>query len=270
MDDQHLYDYRDYLRLKGYKKKTISTHLRIAEEYLNYTPTANMDFVAYLRSRTHLNNPKKYLSPNTLKFSLYSLKNYLDYNEKVSGEKTGLYIPVVKGSVSSVEILTFDEIEKLFACCRDLRDKAMLVLLYHLGLRIGEAARAGITDIDSGDRLLTVTKSKTGRQRQVPFNNTAHRLLQDYIDKERPPKDSGTFLQGLFGDLGVAGIEFNLKVIVQRTGITKRVYPHLLRHSIASHLLKRGMPLDQVSLFLGHASIESTRRYTHLSGYEFP
>jgi site-specific recombinase XerD len=270
MEQDGLSAYRDYLHLKGYTKKNIASHLRIAGQYLAYTPAAGVDFISHLQNRPSRNDPSRKLSPAGLRYYFYCLKAYISYDQMVTGSRHNLYIPAIRKSEPLTEILSEGEVKSLFAFSRDLRDKAILSLLYHAGLRIGEAARLLIADIDMRQGLLTITKSKTGRQRQVPVNSRAREILRAYIEQERPFRDTGALLQGLSGDLGAHGIEFNLKAVVKRSGIEKRVYAHLLRHSIASHLLQRGMPLEQVSLFLGHTSLESTRRYTHIQAHGLP
>lgn len=265
MEQEQLYEYRNYLRLKGYSDSTLRHHLEVARQYLEYCDTNSPEgFIGYIRSREQLPDPKKKLSPNTLNTYYSGLKVFLSYREQVTGQREFLHIPAVRKYIPEIDILSLDEISLLFKRCRDLRDKTVLVLLYHLALRIGEAARVCIEDIDTDKGLLFVSRSKTGRQRQVPVSSTAKEVLLAYIEEERPGRESHRLLQGIKGDITKAGIEIILRKIVKRTGIQKRVYPHLLRHSIASHLLQRGMPLEQVGQFLGHACLESTRRYTHL------
>lgn len=107
-----------------------------------------------------------------------------------------------------------------------------------------------------------IRKSKTGYQREVPIHSKALEVFEDYL-QERTGKGN-CFLQGLKGNLTAAGILFIVEKIAGKSHIEKKIYPHLLRHSIATHLLKNGMELEKVSRFLGHRSLESTRRYTHL------
>ena len=91
-------------------------------------------------------------------------------------------------------------------------------------------------------------------------------IFKSYLNQRNFSKTTTDFL--LIGQRGklksVNSIETILKVITKNSGLQKRIYPHLLRHSIATHLLKNGMPLEKVSQFLGHKSIGSTQRYTHI------
>lgn len=139
----------------------------------------------------------------------------------------------------------------------------VLACLYHLGLRISEAAFLLVEDIDFKENVVLIRKSKTGRQRQVPLSEKTKEILTEYIQMR--PDTGTTLLQGIQGNLTADGIAQILRRIVKKSGLTKKVNPHLLRHSIATHLLQSGMELEKVSLFLGHHSIESTQRYTHIT-----
>lgn len=254
--------FRQYLELKNYHKNTINNLLKIVNEYLNYNG-APQQYLDYLANRNNKNNPEKKLNPNTLNNHIYGLKIYFDYLEITQKQNNSLNLLNYKRTFKTVEILTVEEIKTLFTSTQNSREQAVLACLYHLGLRISEAAFLLIEDIDFKENLVLIRKSKTGRQRQVPLSEKAAEILTAYIQM-RPDKGT-TLLQGVQGNLTADGIAQILRSIVKKSGLTKKVYPHLLRHSIASHLLQSGMELEKVSLFLGHHSIESTQRYTHIS-----
>ncbi|KFF12643.1 hypothetical protein IQ37_19280, partial [Chryseobacterium piperi] len=167
-----------------------------------------------------------------------------------------------KTHIAEIEILSIKEIQTLLKNAETIRDKAVLASLYYLGLRAGEAAELLLEDVDLENGKVLVRKSKTGYQREVPIHSKALEIFEVYL-KQRIHKGA-CFLQGLKGNLTPAGIEFIVERIAQKSDIKKKIYPHLLRHSIATHLLKNGMELIKVSRFLGHRSLESTQRYTHL------
>src|SRR5690606_26175339 len=257
--------FRQYLELKNYHQNTIANLLKIVNEYLNYHGEAQQ-YLDYLANRNNKNNPKKKLSPNTLNNHIYGLKVYFDYLETIQKQSVSLKFLNYKRTLKPIEILTIEEIQLLFSVAQNSRERVVLVCLYHLGLRISEAAFLLIEDIDFKEHLVLIRKSKTGRQRQVPLSNKATEILTEYIQSR--PKKGTTLLQGVQGDLTADGIAQILRRIVKRSILTKKVNPHLLRHSIATHLLQSGMELEKVSLFLGHRSIESTQRYTHVSAYQ--
>lgn len=254
--------FRQYLELKNYHKNTITNLLKIVSEYLNYNGEPQQ-YLDYLANRNNKNNPKIKLSPNTLNNHIYGLKVYFDYLEITQKQNNSLKLLNYKRTFKTVEVLTIEEIKTLFTSTRNSRECAVLACLYHLGLRISEASFLLMKDLDFKENLVLIRKSKTGRQRQVPLSEKASEILTAYIQM-RPDKGT-TLLQGVQGNLTADGIAQILRRIVKKSGLTKKVNPHLLRHSIATHLLQSGMELEKVSLFLGHHSIESTQRYTHIS-----
>lgn len=254
--------FRQYLELKNYHKNTINNLLKIVNEYLNYHGEPQQ-YLDYLVHRSNKNNPQKKLSPNTLNNHIYGLKIYFEYLEMTQKQQVSLKFLNYKRTFKTVEILSIEEIKLLFSVAQNSREQAVLACLYHLGLRISEASFLLMEDIDFKENLVLIRKSKTGRQRQVPLSEKATEILTAYIQM-RPDKGT-TLLQGVQGNLTADGIAQILRRIVKKSGLTKKVYPHLLRHSIATHLLQSGMELEKVSLFLGHHSIESTQRYTHIT-----
>jgi site-specific recombinase XerD len=256
-------EYKKYLELIGYKKATIKYLSSIAKEYQEYTQNKTctpLEYMSYLEHRKNKNNPSKTLSNSNLNTHIYGLKKYFEYLEKV--EKRIVIAPFLNYKVTpnSIDYLTIQEIKTLFKKAETLREKAILSCLYHLGLRASEASNLKIEDIDLKNNIAFISKTKTGHQRQIPINTTAQEILKKYINN----REKGHLLLGLKGNLKSDAILGIVKKIARSTSIKKRVYAHLLRHSIATHLLNNGMELEKVSLFLGHKSLESTQRYTHI------
>ncbi len=255
-------EFRAYLELKNYHKNTITDLLKSVKEYLDYNGTPQ-DYLVYLSRRDNRQYPGKKLSPATLNNYIYGLKVYFNYLETTQQQHLPLKLLNYKITLKTIDVLTIKEVQLLFASATEARERAVLACLYHLGLRLSEASFLEPQDIDFKEQLVLIRKSKTGRQRQVPLSENACFVLKKYLHV-RPDKGT-SLLQGLKGNLTADGITQILRKIVQKSGITKKVYPHLLRHSIATHLLQSGMELEKVALFLGHRTMESTQRYTHIS-----
>lgn len=258
-------EFRRYLELRNYQKKNIQSILSTVKEYEQYREKGNFakDYIRYLKQRKNKNNPERLLSNNTVNNHLTALKLYKNYRKEIEQKETHLMIcKSLKTIIPKVEILNPDEIQKLFETTLNKRDRAVIASLYYLGLRAGESAELLLEDVDLDNAKVLIRKSKTGYQREVPIHNKTLEIFEEYL-QERIHKGE-CFLQGQKGNLTPSGIEFIIEKAAEKSGITKRIYPHLLRHSIASHLLKNGMELEKVSRFLGHRSLESTRRYTHL------
>jgi integrase/recombinase XerD len=149
-----------------------------------------------------------------------------------------------------------------------LRDRAIVELLYASGLRISELATARLENFNAEERILRVT-GKGQKTRLVPVGRKAAEALASYLSLERPKlvkRGSGAeiFLTVRGGRLTTARVWQIVKHIAQRSGLETNVYPHLLRHSFATHLLGNGADLRIIQEMLGHADISTTQVYTHV------
>lgn len=148
------------------------------------------------------------------------------------------------------------------------RDRAFLELLYASGLRVGELSRLRVADLDWAGRSVTVL-GKGGKERQVLFGDKAAAALTAYRDV-RPQlikrSDPGfLFLNSRGNRLSETRIRQILAGYIRRTSIHKKVSPHSLRHSFATHLLNSGADLRLIQELLGHSSLSTTQKYTHLN-----
>jgi integrase/recombinase XerD len=149
-----------------------------------------------------------------------------------------------------------------------LRDRAMLELLYASGLRASELTGARLEALDLDTRFIRVT-GKGGKTRIVPVGAKACEAIRAYLEKERPElvsKRTGShvFLNRHGKALTTARLWQIVKSSAQRAGLDARVYPHLMRHSFATHLLSGGADLRVIQEMLGHADIATTQIYTHV------
>src|SRR4051794_13865184 len=152
---------------------------------------------------------------------------------------------------------------------RDLRDRALVELLYGAGLRVSEAVGLDRTGVDLDSRLVR-TIGKGGKERIVPIGRAAVDALRRYMARGRPFLDTRhrpeLFLNARGGALTRAGAFLILRRLAEQAGLEPgRVHPHLLRHSFATHLLEGGADLRSVQEMLGHADLSTTELYTHVS-----
>lgn len=150
----------------------------------------------------------------------------------------------------------------------DLRDRAMLELLYATGLRVSELVMAEAAQVNFDVGYLRVT-GKGAKQRLVPMGEGARQLLQQYVEEARPRLLKQRASRYLFvsrrgGPLTRQAFWKLLRRRAQRAGITQVISPHMLRHSFATHLLEGGADLRSVQVMLGHANIATTQIYTHV------
>jgi integrase/recombinase XerD len=149
-----------------------------------------------------------------------------------------------------------------------LRDRAMLELLYSSGLRVSELCDARLENIDLETGFIRVV-GKGKKTRLVPLGKPAIDAIQAYLDQERPAlvsKKTGAevFLSFRGRKLTTPRIRQLLNIYTARAGIDANVYPHLIRHSFATHLLGGGADLRVIQELLGHADISTTQIYTHI------
>lgn len=149
-----------------------------------------------------------------------------------------------------------------------LRDRAILELLYASGLRVSELVNARLEFLDFENRIIRVV-GKGNKTRLVPVGQRACDAIKAYLDRERPDqvnKKSGSeiFLSRRGTKLTTVRIWQIVKQVAKHAGLDLNVYPHLLRHSFATHLLSNGADLRIIQEMLGHADISTTEIYTHV------
>lgn len=241
----------DYLR-----KNKISS---IKEEEL-------IDFIFFMKT-------KKY-SELTIARTLVSIRNFFTYlvREKKLEKNPFENMDTFKTHKKIPEVLSKDEIEKLvnatdLSTREGIRDRAILELLYGAGVRVSELINLELTDINLDEKIIRCF-GKGAKERIVPAGDYLIDALSGYLDIRQTFIKKG-FSQYLF--LTRRGTKFTrmglwkiVKNYAKQTGITKDVYPHIFRHSFATHLLSGGADLRSVQEMLGHSDISTTQIYTHV------
>ena len=224
--------------------------------------------------KIHLRN-KEYLS-STINRKISSMRCFLNFlNDedliKVNpSEGTQLDKFITK---RAPEYLTLEEIKQILNVCSgdnhiDIRDKAMVGLLYSSGLRVSELVSLKIINISDKKGWIRV-EGKGSKQRFVPVYPQAWQDLERYLAKSRPIlknkfTDDSLFVNARGKMMTRQGFWDVLKKLTQKSGIKKSVSPHMLRHTFATHLLQGGANLMTVKELLGHSNINTTQIYTHL------
>jgi integrase/recombinase XerD len=170
-------------------------------------------------------------------------------------------------------ILTQEEIQIVYAHAQSLRDRAMLSLAYGCGLRLGEMVQCNIEDLRLREGYLVVKRGKGNKSRMVPMSKAVIKDVSDYLYKERLQQESSDekafILHNNLGRMQDDTYNKFFKRILNRTENeiikSKAITMHSLRHSIATHLIEQGVPLEKVKEFLGHSQLETTEIYTHIS-----
>ena len=252
--------------LRDFKNKQVNQYL----EYLQHRPNCN---------KTGSLSPG-YINKHITMLRL--LSKYLQLTEKANI----LIKPQLLKTTETATYLTKAEIQTLYQAAKDennlynQRDTAMLDIFYGCGLRASEGAALNLSDLLFEKNLLYVRKGKGYRERYVPMSKQVKADLQEYIINQRthllnakqskaPDQSSQALLLGRGGiRWSMQGMYHRLQLLKSKTNNEmlkqKSFGLHILRHSIATHLLQDGMKLEYISRFLGHKSLETTQKYTHL------
>ena len=215
------------------------------------------------------------LSASSIKLIVVALKIFFrfatarglvarDPAEALSLPRIERYLPETLNEIQVEQLLeSVDETAPL-----GLRDRAILELLYASGLRVSELTGAKLENLDLESGLVRVT-GKGNKSRLVPVGRRARTAIERYLAQERPdlvkPRSgSEVFLSVRGSRLTTARLWQIVKACARRSGLEMNIYPHLLRHSFATHLLSNGADLRIIQEMLGHADISTTQVYTHV------
>jgi len=266
--------FTDYLRNeRRYSPATIANYTRslnqlcVQLETLQVTSWRDVhtDQIQSFIAKTH----RAGLSPGSLHDMLSAYRSFYRYlareGEAAANPAIGVRSP--KAPRKLPQVLDVDEVSALLDFSADdaeaVRDRALLELLYSSGLRVSELTGVRWRDLDLTEGLIRVT-GKGSKTRIVPVGAKAIAALQALREQDRPGADDPLVRGRLGKPLTPDGVRTRLKRRAKDQGVWKRVYPHLLRHSCASHVLESSGDLRAVQELLGHADIGTTQVYTHL------
>ena len=241
------------------------------------------DYLAYLGQRKNQRRGGG-LSINYLTSNINALKRFGRYLRETRKQNLEIDIKLPPEKQTAKTILTQAEVQALYKACpttdyrwkyamTGLRDRAMLGVYYGCGLRRSEGLELDVTDIDLNRSLVHVRKGKGSKERFVPIGQSVKQDLKDWLSVRdqylKQPGEQAFLLSPTGKRISGNALLVRLKRLVDMAGINKDIGLHSLRHSIATHLLQRGMSLENVGRFLGHSSLESTQIYTHIKNEIF-
>lgn len=274
--EQQLTEFIDYLQIeRGLSEHTLSAYHNDLRQYLDFlhhhqiegwretTRLTITGFTKELRERG--------LAPTSIARKIAALKSFYQFllregmverdpSIDIERPKTARYLP---------KVLNRSEVTRLVEQPADLRDRAILELLYAGGLRVSELTRVNLQDLNLHTGYVRCY-GKGSKERLVPINETAVRALGAYLNEVRPKlkarlQERALFLNYAGRRLTRQGIWKVVKEAAKDAGISKEITPHTLRHSFATHLIENGADLRSVQEMLGHADISTTQLYTHIS-----
>ena len=280
--------FMEYLEIeRGRSVKTVENYDRYLDRFFDFakvTKPADIteehirEFRLYLNRQpgTKVGGRMEPMKRRTQNYYLIALRAFLKYLrsrgiEAVSPER----IELAKVPERSLDLISSVELKRLMAApdtksIEGLRDKAILELLFSTGLRISELTGLSIDDVDLTRDEFSV-RGKGDKVRVVFLSDAARDAIKNYLSK-RKDLDDALFVRygrkvndGGELRLGPRAVQRLLKTYATQAGITRKVTPHVIRHSFATDLLQNGADIRSVQALLGHASINTTQIYTHVT-----
>ena len=249
------------LELRAVRPNTRETYLRCARKFLDAVgkPVGRVtrsDIEQFLHGQV-----QRGCAPRTRNIYLAAIRCLL---QTVGRREVTTSIPRAMPSRTLAPVLTGSEVQRLLAAITSIKHRALLTTAYGAGLRISEVLALEVSDVDSKRMLLRVRNSKTGG-RFVIMSPRVLALLREYWKVRRPPGPVLFPGRGKDPSLTANAVRKVLKKAAAAALPGQRVTPHTLRHSFATHLLDAGTDLRAIQLLLGHAHLETTSAYLHLS-----
>ena len=274
--DPNLRDFFNYLYIeKGLSQNTVESYKKDIDSFLSWSyELDNLNFINF--QEAEINNYISFLFESKLKSSsvnrkisslkalyLYLIKKNIINNSPVSeivAPKQEKYLPI---SMSE------DEVDKLLASPDlsieiEVRDKAMIEMLYATGMRISELLNLKIIDMDI-NRCVVKVLGKGSKERLIPFGESALEALNSYFSVRKNSTSKEVFLSNRGSKLSRVAFWKRIKIYLSRANLKESISPHTLRHAFATHLLNRGADLRSVQLLLGHSDLSTTQIYTHIA-----
>ena len=259
---------------KGLSKNTIKSYESDLKEFFAWCHNIHKKLPSKLTSSSiniylgHLFN--KNIKSSSINRKLSTLKAFYIFLYK---QKLILKIPTEDIETPKIQkklpsTLSENEVEKLLKAPKDkniieLRDKAMLEMLYATGMRISELVNLKEVNVDKNRQVVKVL-GKGSKERLIPFGDEALDSLQKYLHK-RNSRNIYIFLNNRDNKLSRVGFWQRVKIYLKRVHLKSDITPHTLRHAFATHLLNRGADLRSVQLLLGHSDLSTTQIYTHIA-----
>jgi site-specific recombinase XerD len=267
---KHYYDLHcKHLKLKGLRPKTIEAYSRAIRRIAGYFD-GNLDDLTHNQLLDYFYQLLEYLSWSAVKLDLYGLKFFYTHVLR----KDWVNIPIIKPPHASriPDIITSDEAGQLFMSTQKLSYRVFFFTLYSMGLRLGEGLRLQVGDIDALHQRAHIRDGKGNKDRLVPLPIKTLNVLRRFWNVHQHPvllfpnrKRGLKNAHKADSPLDRAGVQMAMKKVVQEMGFKKKISCHSLRHSYATHLLESGVDLLELQKILGHVSLLTTVKYTHLT-----
>jgi len=271
-----LLDYLEYLTdIKKFSPNTIKAYRQDIDQFLTFFKDGHYDFsrdqIRDFLSSLYLTTSNR----STVSRKIYAVRSFFQYLiRQGSTEKNPMdLVSIPKADKKLPEILTEEEIIKFLdnlpgESILEKRNRALFELFYASGLRLSELTNLKMENVNLNERMIRVL-GKGNKERIVPFNRKTAEVLHEYLTistKEYKNRGEYIFLNFRGNKISERGVEKIVKEVFKKINDSgKNVYPHLFRHSFATHLLQRGVDLRMIQELLGHSNLATTEKYTTLN-----
>ncbi len=242
------------LEIRNFSKKTVQSYIYSVEKFLKYSKEIGLNENS-VKDYVQENLIRK--NPNSVRKDLFSIKFFFG---NVLGKK--IEIPNPKKNNPLPFILSIEEVKKMIEITSNIKHKLIIKLLYGTGLRVSEIVNLKKVGIEFDEDLIHVMLAKGKKDRFVKIPESIKEDLESFC---RMNAGKYLFESNRGGRLTKDTIQKIVSNSAKKAKIKKRVYPHLLRHSFATHLLEQGTDLRIIQKLLGHSDIKTTQIYTRIS-----
>ncbi len=247
--------YRSLLIREAFSEVTIEGYKKVLSKFIREIKTREPtkqqveNYVAQLRKRNY--------SYSHIRNTVVILEKYMKFRKKpVKLGRMKRPQPIVK------DILTEGEVARILGACKNSREKTIVSVLVYSGIRNKEFCSLKVEDLDLDKGLIRIFGGKGSKDRLGYISHECSTIINNYLEKF--PREKKQFLiTTLFSGRQYCGwaLRKRIRTIAKRAGIEKRVYPHLMRHSLASHLVSRNCSLLTLQNLLGHSQLNTTQLY---------
>ena len=269
INDNHIQYFTGSKKTEGLSPKTLANYKLYLSIFMNYLlkPVADIStndirrYIAYLSEERHLKETSIQTNINILRsfFSWLTVEEIIIKNPMLRIKSLKI------DKKNSRQALTQEELERLRNVCQNYREKALVEFFYSSGCRLSEAIGIDVNDIDFQERSILV-RGKGGKQRVIYFSVRAKLMITEYL-KQRTGNSEALFSgnKAPYSRLQARPIQVCIQHLGIRAGLSRRLHPHLLRHTFATNALNAGMEISVIQRILGHENIGTTQIYAHMN-----
>lgn len=252
------------LRIRNYSERTVEIYVRCVAEFAKYFGRS-----PEVLSESHIRDYQRYLVDE--KKASWSFFNQTVcalrflYRRTLGKEWLVEHIPFPKREKRLPEVLSAEEVAKLFDCVRTVKSRVILQTMYAAGLRLSEALRLRPNNIDSARMVIRVQQGKGRHDRYVTLSPTLLETLREYYRTYQPEGEWLFPSRDRTHPTHPTGVQRTCRNAALKAGLDKRVTTHTMRHSFATNLLEEGVDLRRIQILLGHGSLHTTALYLHIA-----